>query len=114
MSVKGVINPYQVIDSPDMTVSITSRPTVVLGQDNVSYQVSYTGSPVGEFFVEASNDGINWASLTFVTPITTGGSPNPFLININQIPYAQIRLRYAPDSGSGTLSAVVAAKRLGG
>jgi hypothetical protein len=114
MSAKGILNPYPVITAEDMSADITSLPSVVTSLDNIAYQVVYTGSPVGVFNVEASLDGTNWTVLVFEAEINTTNSPSPFLININQLPYAQVRLTYTADSGSGSLSAMVMAKRLGG
>lgn len=114
MSVKGVVGPYTVVTNQTMASAITSLPTVVLGMDNASYQVTYSGSPVGAFTVESSNDGASWSALVFSTTVDTTTASSPFLINLNQLPYAQIRLRYTPTSGSGTMNAIVVAKRLGG
>lgn len=114
MSSKAVTQPFQVVTNGDMSGTVISLESSVTTQDNAGYQVSYTGSPVGEFTVEATIDGVNWSALDFGTPMTVDLSPSGFLINMNQLPYAKIRLKYVPDSGSGTMQATAMVKRLGG
>lgn len=114
MSSKGLIPHYATLDAGDMTTTLTSKVTSIGATDNVAYQLVYTGSPVGTFLVEASINGDDWSALTFATPITTSNAPTGSLININQIPYRQIRLRYVPTSGSGSLTVWFEGKRLGG
>lgn len=114
MSAKSVINPFKVVDAQSMTTEVISLPTAITSQDNVAYQVTYSGSPTGSFNVEATLDGTTWSTLVFSPAMTAANSASPFLININQVPYAQLRLKYTPSSGTGTMTAIVMAKRLGG
>lgn len=114
MSVKGLIPHYAVLTAGDMSTSLTTLVTSVGATDNVAYQLVYTGSPVGTFLVEASINGTDWSALTFSTAITTSSAPSGSLININQIPYRQLRLRYVPTSGTGSLTVWFEGKRLGG
>lgn len=114
MSSKAVTQPFQVVVDGNMATEVISKVTTVNTQDNAAYQVVYTGAPDGTFLVEATINGSSWTPLVFATPITVSNSPSPFLINMNQLPYHQIRLRYVPTGGTGTLQVHTMAKRLGG
>lgn len=114
MSAKAVTQPYQVVTNGDMSGTVTSLVTTVNTQDNAGYQVKYSGTPTGSFFVDASINGVDWEALAFSPAPVAVGAAGSFLINMNQLPYHLIRLRYVPTSGSGTLQAWTMAKRLGG
>ena len=114
MSEKSFVTNFKVIEAQDMTNPITSLPSRTAAQDNLAYQIIYTGTPSGTFLVEATLNGTDWTALAFASPITTNTAPSGSLININQSPYSQIRIRYVPTSGTGTLTVIYASKRLGG
>ena len=104
--------------------------TVVQNLSMVSYDVSFTGSPVGTLSVQVSNtysqnaDGTvrnpgNWVNLPLAggtgTTVTAGaitigaGITNGF-IDIDQIGSYAMRLVYMATSGSGTMSATINGK----
>lgn len=113
--------------------SITSAVTCVQWLDNIGYQFSWTGSPVGEFAIQVSADYAqdefgnvtstgNWVPLvftywddagqTFVTDLsipTSVGSPIYFDLALLSAPW--IRAVYTKSSGTGTLTGTITAKQ---
>lgn len=124
MGRKNAILPFKAIDAGDMSADITSEVTDMMFQDNALYQVSWSGTtPVGELFVEVTNDDylLNpstavWSRLDFGSSITVSGNTGNHIININQYPGRYMRLFYDADAtpGTGTLNAVLTSKQLGG
>lgn len=112
MGRKQVSLPYQLLNGESMGASFTSAATNVTYTDVVGYQLKWTGTPTGTFDVEATVDGSNWEALTLSpAPQATGGAGGT-LISLNQIPYAQVRLKYTRTSGTGSLSAWVMTKTI--
>lgn len=131
MSSKEISEPFQVITNGAMTGTtvITSLPTNIKYRDSVAYQAKWTGTPNGTFSVEGSVDynpnlpqaqnpvgttaSATWTPITLSpTPAATGSAGN-FIINMNQLAFAWIRLVYTNTSSTGTLQAYVTAKSLG-
>lgn len=107
---KKVIEPINVLKDGDMSLaSLTSASSTVKYMDNVSYQVSWTGAPVGVIDVELSNDGSNWSPLNLAIS-TAGGSPQ--FIDVNQTGAAMVRLTYTRNAGTGVLNVVMTAKEI--
>jgi len=74
--------------------------------DNIGLEVTWTGTPTGTIEVLVSNSGINFYSLTFNPGLTQpAGSASGYVIDLNQIPFRYLLLRYTNASGSGTLTA---------
>ncbi len=79
--------------------------------DRPSYELSWTGTPTGEFSVEVSHTGDFWAPVTLSTTVeATGGSGNAFIDIESGAKY--IRLVYTRTSGTGTLQAYIACKSI--
>ncbi len=73
--------------------------------DNVGLEVTWTGTPTGLFEVMCSNSGVNFYALTF-DPVLgqPAGSGGGYVIDLNQVPFKYIMLRYTNASGSGSLT----------
>lgn len=112
MGRKNVALPYQLLDGESMGASFTSAATNVTYTDVVGYQLTWTGTPTGTFDIEATVDGTNWEALTLSPAPQATGAAGGTLISLNQIPYAQVRLKYTRTSGTGSLSAWVMTKTL--
>jgi hypothetical protein len=126
MGVKRVLPAYQLIPNagdptragfPPVsgamtgTSTITSNATNIEFMDNIGFQVLWTGTPVGNFYVFCSIDGINYIALTFAPALgMPAGVPGGFLINLQQLPYPWIKFQYINTSGSGTLSVYICGK----
>lgn len=110
MGAKRIIRPYKMVDAGDMSSDVTSEVVNVEYMDNVGIQAVYSGSPVGDLKIEVSQDETNWDELTSVTVnISAAGSST---INLNQVPFAYIRVFYDSTSGSGSLTVTLTAKEI--
>lgn len=73
--------------------------------DNIGLEVTYTGTPTGTFEVMVSNSGINFYALTFNPALTQpSGGAGGYAIDLNQVPFKYILLRYTNSSGTGVLT----------
>lgn len=108
-----------------MATSITSPPTFIGQIPGLSYDLTWTGAPVGTFSVQVSNtyrqdsygtvvNAGSWNTLppsafTGTYPVPSGTPGNGFL-DVVGTEAAWIRLVYNYTSGSGNLTVVPAAK----
>lgn len=101
---------------------VTSSITGINWMDNAGILLSWTGtSPVGAFTIEVSNDynlstqnaGI-WVALDFGSTIAISGNTGTHILSMNQLPYTYMRAKYTKTSGTGTLTAVLSTKQVGG
>lgn len=111
--------------SGDMsTASITSLASKIEFMDNIGVQLSWTGSPVGNFQIQVSvnhNQDINGNVITAGTwvPLLFSGVANiassvgsPIYIDLNQMSAPWIRVVYTKSSGSGTLTGHICGKEV--
>lgn len=87
--------------------------------DNVSYQVEWTGDLEGTFAVLASNnyDKVKnlgtFYELTFSPGLGAAtGTPGGYLINLNQLPFKDVKMSFTPSAGSGTLTIIINSKMI--
>jgi hypothetical protein len=118
----NVINQKQIVASGDMSqASITSQVMPIINEDNVAFQIVWSGAPVGTFDVQVSVDHAQdsqgnvsntgtWLSLTLSSPVAAAGSAGNAYVDINQISAPYIRVVYTKTSGTGTLNIWAAAK----
>lgn len=120
----------QLLDDQSLAADFTSSPTIVSYLDNCSYQINITTSnSTGTFYVDGSNDyqptnmGLsinagNWVQLPLggsTANPTAAAANDSILINLNQIPFSAIRLRYVSTvAGTGTCDVFLMDKQLGG
>jgi hypothetical protein len=134
LSSRPQLDPHRVIPSPNaspansgsMASSITSEATIVKKLSQISYSCVYTGSPIGSFSVQGSddyqlnNDGSvrnagTWNTLplgyngSVVTSIPISGAGNG-MIDIASTGVYALRLVYTASSGSGNLTVIVNGK----
>lgn len=123
---KNVLKPVVIANSQSLSASFTSTATVIQYLDNVAYQINVTTSnSTGTFTVQGSLDYVpntpltapavagNWVDLSLSANPTVAGANDTILINLNQVPYTAIRLKYvASVSGTGTCKIIIAAKEI--
>ena len=107
-------NQFIFFSDADMSGNLESPFTNVEYMDNVGILATWAGTAeVGEIFVEVSNDmsqggsewePTNWVPLDFGSQILVTGDDEA-VININQVPFKWLRMRYERDSGTGLLNA---------
>lgn len=101
------------INATSMAASITSDAVPLQFEDNPDIQCVWTGTPTGTLAVQISLDPTNlgWQTVTFSpTPDQPAGSSGSNYFSLNQTSAAYIRLIYTRVSGTGTLTAKIAAK----
>jgi hypothetical protein len=88
------------------TDTIYSQIVDVSKMDNIGLDVSWTGTPTGTLSVTVSNTGLpTFSALTFSPALAQpSGSAGYMTIDLNQLPYKYICLKYVNASGSGSLS----------
>lgn len=81
--------------------------------DNIGLGVSWTGTPVGTFSVQGSNDGSFFFDLTFDPVLAQPtGAPGGYGVDLNQFPWKYLLLTYVNSSGSGSLLTTMQVKDL--
>ncbi len=101
------------IHAMSMGASITSDPVPLQFEDNPDIQCVWTGTPTGTMVVQVSLDPTNlgWETVSFSpTPDQPAGADGTNYFSLNQTGAAYIRLVYTRVSGTGSLSAKIAAK----
>lgn len=114
MALKNIIKPYKLMDAVTMAADATSNAVDVKYSDNVGIQLVWTGTPVGNFYVQGTIDDTTWTALDFGSIPTSGGAAGDHLLNMNNLPYRKIRVFFDRTSGTGALTAWVMAKTVGG
>lgn len=97
------------------TNTIYSQIWDISRMDNIGLEVNWSGTASGTFQIMCSNSGIagNFHALTFDPVLAQpAGSSGGMDIDINQLPFKYMYLKYANASGSGTLTAYGQAKDL--
>lgn len=108
---KNVLTPAQVITSGDMSGNITQSPgTNIQYLDNISVQLTWSGTPTGTFAIQGSLDKVNWIALSLSPTPGAAGAAGSILLDLNQLSFPWIRITYTASSGSGTLSAWISGK----
>lgn len=124
MSRKNILK-YVMIDNQDGSVSFDTKstPTCIDYQDNLSFQILWTGTLQGQLKVFVSNDKVdpklgqqvtNWSELDFGTSIILDSSNSDIIININQNPFSFIALEWNALSGTGNIFAQLTSRMVGG
>ncbi len=130
MSSRPILVPnidHPIINGTSMSASITGPATIIQMLPGISYDISWTGAPVGTIAVQVSNsyrqasDGTivnagHWTSLptsafSGTYPVPSGSADNGFLDLVGTEAYA-VRLVYTRTSGTGALTVIAAAKVL--
>ena len=102
-----------------MTLTLHSIPLDLSYYTGYSIQVTYTGSPIGTFILEGSDDApvpqdanfqyasfvpTNWTTIAGSTVHIAG--PDAVLYNYADAYYRYVRATYTPSSGSGVCTVV--------
>lgn len=110
---KRTLSPYLVISAGTMGGDLTQATyTDIQNMDNVSVQLVWTGTPTGTFYVDGSLDKATWTALSLSPSAAAAGAASSILIDLNQLSFPYIRVRYVRTSGTGTLNAYISGKML--
>lgn len=81
--------------------------------DNQGLEISWTGTPTGTISILCSESGVTFFPLTFSPGITQpAGSAGSYGINLNQVPWRYLLVKYINSSGSGVLTVWLGSKDL--
>ena len=92
-----------ILTAGDMSTSLTSDIEDMTRKIWIAIQAVYTGSPVGDLTLEASNDKVTWTTVANSTVAVSGASSAMW--NIQNCGYSWLRLVYTRTSGTGSLTA---------
>lgn len=94
---KKTINGFQLLDNIPAGQDVASRPINIQYMDNVGMRVAWQDLAFASISIsiQGSNDSENWTDLSFAPALTVpGATPGDYLINMNQVPYGYLRLRF--------------------
>lgn len=115
MGAKKVLPAYDLFNAIAVasTTTYTTTTSTVANYDNIGLQIKFVGTMAGTLSVEVSNDGTNFDALTFTPSLTQpAGSDTKYAINLKQLPWQFMHVKYVNASGSGTLTVSIFAKDL--
>lgn len=92
-----------------MTANLSSGALDVSGEKGYAVQAVWSGTPTGTIIVEASLNGSTFAQIA--SQALAGAAGNYFL-NVPDVYYTTVQVRYAFTSGTGTLNVTVSTKRI--
>lgn len=95
--------------SGNMIANITSLPANINEVVSYSVQAVFTGSPVGNIELQASNDGVNFTLIPESYAAVTGAGS--YLINVELPAYSFVQVVYIFTSGTGSMTAIINTKR---
>ena len=95
--------PTVIIPATSMAVSVTGPTIPVWSLDNLDFQAVWTGTPIGVFSVQVSEDGINWDTLPLTPAIGPGGGPGHATADLSVVGAPYVHFVYTSGSGTGTL-----------
>lgn len=111
----------KLLSAQSLGTSFQTDPTDLKYMHNVGYTISCTGvtANTGEFKVEArikesETEFSSWIELEFSTPIQLTNADKDIIINLNQLPFSQVRLSFTDSGGDGLCDVFVSAKGIGG
>lgn len=99
-----------IVSNGDMSADITSSVIEIKEARSYCIQTVYSGTPTGTLKVQGSNDNTNWSDVSGLS-VSLSGSSGSSLLSDAAPAYAYVRLFYDATSGSGTLNAILNAKR---
>lgn len=100
----------QFVDGASLAANYDSEPVKLSNATGYSVQLAWTGTPVGDFTLQASNDGgSTWSTITGTT-VAAGGVAGSHVYNTGDAYYWEVRVHYESGSSSGTLSGWFAKK----
>lgn len=116
---KKPLLPFQFWDQQSLGADATSSVTDIRYQDNITFQLNVTGSPVGQFIVQGCDDysAAPFGSLidagTWVDIVTADvNGADQIIFDGNQIGFHYIRIFYDRTSGTGAVDGYVTGKQV--
>lgn len=112
----AIVNPNDqtIFTNKSLGSSFVSPAIALTGNTSYSFQAFWTGSPVGNFYIQGSDDTAaniaNILPVNFTTIVSqaAGGAASSWLISYDggKVPYNWVQFGYTFTSGSGTLTSL--------
>lgn len=115
MGAKKTLPAYDLFNAKAVTGTntYTTDTSTVANFDNIGLQVSFVGTMAGTLTIEVSNDDENYDALTFSPALTQpAGGDVKYAVNLKQLPWQYMHVKYVNATGSGTLTVSIFAKDL--
>lgn len=104
------------------TTTYISSVVEILNLDNIGVQLNVSGTPVGQFTIQVSDDhkqdaqgnvtvAGHWIDLPITTDLSVSGAIDIF-VDLNQMSAVYLRVKYVNASSTGTISGFVSGKGL--
>lgn len=126
MGRKPVLTQYNMFEaSGSMAANNTSASTNIEQVDKATIHLTWTAGPAGEFVLQARNGSKSitqpntryddrWFTVDLGSPMTIGATDDEIVIQLNETPGTEIRLRFIHSSGSASdLKALLTMKAVG-
>jgi len=101
------------------TSNQTSGKTNVANMDSASIHIKFSAANSGEFIVEARNGEyaaheaeLNWYALQFGELLTITTETDVQIV-LAEMPFTEVRLKWIPSAGAGTMNAYLTMKTAG-
>jgi hypothetical protein len=117
---KTILKPYKLFDAQTLSASINSAGTNVSYMNSGVMQIIVGAGLTGQLYIETSNDVVqeakqeqptNWFDIGIgLAPLT--GSAESYFIDFQTFGFNWLRIKYTHTSGSGVVTATIAAKEL--
>lgn len=108
--------PFKLLDGQSLSASFSSAPVTIQYLDNIGITLACTGvtTNTGAFRVECSIDGIKWIDLAITPSMSLSNANEDLIINLNQVPFSQLRVSFTPAGGSpnGSVDGFITGKML--
>lgn len=117
----NLLRPVALFTNTSMTTDQTSVAVEIKNQDNVGIQITWSGTPEGDFSVQISSDHMqdiegnitvpgHWVTIPLDPAISATGAPDDAYIDLNQMSAQYVRLVYSVTASTGTMTAIAVAK----
>lgn len=98
------VGPVNLLTGGDMSqASVASKALNVASMIAGNLEAIWTGTPTGTFSLQASNDAVNWYDTGTAIQAPAGGAAST-MVEMTQIGFTYVRLKYTKTSGAGSLT----------
>lgn len=97
----------QMVSAGSLAADYTSAELDVSDYDQFAVEFSWTGTPTGVLYIEASATGVVWEALALSEDPAPAGADGTKIVEVVETAMPKIRIFYDRTSGDGSLSVSV-------
>lgn len=119
MSRKHVVSKFDMMNGLSASSNQTSVKTNVEQLDSASIHIKFSAPNTGVFVVQARNgvypeheSELNWYELPFGAPLAVTAESEVQIV-LKEMPFSEIRVKWLPTAGAGTMNAYLSMKVYG-